>query len=163
MNMYIWATGILNQLFKEILKLKLNFQKNEAVGGKRPFFVMGPFRTPHSICLNILFWFIVLWIKKLSSSFFKQVLVFQKTFFKVNILSTFKIPCDCHIKPCLSLKWRAFLKIPRIDFHRSTRSFYWLQNKTSARKRFSVLRQKPPTFCRKTCLLQRSSHDFSIY
>ena len=55
MNMYIWATGILNQLFKEILKLKLNFQKNEVVGGKRPFFVMGPFRTPHSICLNILF------------------------------------------------------------------------------------------------------------
>ena len=53
MNMYIWATGILNQLFKEILKLKLNFQKNEVVGGKRPFFVMGPFRTPHSICLNI--------------------------------------------------------------------------------------------------------------
>ena len=50
--MYIWATGILNQLFKEILKLKLNFQKSEVVGGKRPFFVMGPFCTPHSICLN---------------------------------------------------------------------------------------------------------------
>ena len=24
---------------------------------------------------------------------------FQKMFFKVNILKTFKIPCDCHINP----------------------------------------------------------------
>ena len=118
------------------------------VGGKRPFFVMDPFCTPHSVCLNIgfslniLFWFIVLWTKKLSFSFFKKVLVFQRTFFKVNILKTFKIPCDCHIKPCSSLKRRALLKIPRINFYRSTRSFYWFQNKTSAKKRFSVLRWK---------------------
>ena len=32
--------------------LKLSFQKNEVVSGKHPFFEMGPFRTPHSICLN---------------------------------------------------------------------------------------------------------------
>ena len=41
---------------------------------------------------------------------------FQKMFFKVNILKTFKIPCDCHINPWLSLKRRNFLKTPRIDF-----------------------------------------------
>ena len=95
--------------------------------------------------------------------FQKKVLVFQKTLFKVNILKTFKIPSDCHIKTCLSLKRRAILKIPSIDFQRSTRSSYWLQNKTSARKRFSVLRQKPLTFCRKTCVLQKSIHPFSVY
>ena len=55
--MYIWAIGILNQLF--ILKFildsytQIKFLKNEVVGGKRPFFVMGPFCTPHSVCLNI--------------------------------------------------------------------------------------------------------------
>ena len=28
----------------------------------------------------------------------------------------FKIPCDCHIKTCLSLKRRAILKMPTIVF-----------------------------------------------
>ena len=55
MNMYIWAIGILNQLFIEILILKLSFQKNEVVNGKSPFFVIGSFRAPHSICLNLAF------------------------------------------------------------------------------------------------------------
>ena len=38
---------------QEVLKLKQIFQKNKAVTGKTPFFVMGPFCTHHSICLNI--------------------------------------------------------------------------------------------------------------
>ena len=38
---------------EEVLKLKQNFQKNKVVTGKTPFFVTGPFRTYHSICLNI--------------------------------------------------------------------------------------------------------------
>ena len=33
--------------------LELNFQKNKAVSGKIPFFVIDPFCTPHSVCLNI--------------------------------------------------------------------------------------------------------------
>ena len=53
MNMYIWAIGILNQLLIRDSYTQLNFQKDEVAGGKRPFFVMGPFRTPHTICLNI--------------------------------------------------------------------------------------------------------------
>ena len=35
--------------------LKLSFQKIEVVGGKSPFFVLGPC-TPHEIYLNIGFW-----------------------------------------------------------------------------------------------------------
>ena len=54
----IWVFGSLvhriNSL-KEVLKLKQNFQKNEVVTGKTPFFVIGPFRTHHSICLKIVF------------------------------------------------------------------------------------------------------------
>ena len=140
-------------IYKRSLYSNQIFKKMKQLVAKRQFFVMGPFHAPHSICLNIgfclnvLFWFIVLWTKNRSSSFFKKDLVFQKTFFEVNILKTFKILCDCHIKPFLSFKRRAFLKIPRIDFYRSTRSFYWLQNKTSAKKCFSVLRRKPLTFC----------------
>ena len=37
--------------------MKQNYQKkNKVVTGKTPFFVIGPFCTPHSICLNIGFW-----------------------------------------------------------------------------------------------------------
>ena len=39
--------------FQEIPKLKQTFQKNEAVTGKTPLFVIGPFCSRHSICLNI--------------------------------------------------------------------------------------------------------------
>ena len=54
MNMYIWAIGILNQLFiRDSYTQRLNFQKNESVSGKSPFFMIGSFCTPHSICLNI--------------------------------------------------------------------------------------------------------------
>ena len=37
----------------EVLKLKQNFQKNKVVTGKTPCFVIGPFCTAHSVCLNI--------------------------------------------------------------------------------------------------------------
>ena len=152
--MYIRAIGIINQLFIRDSYTQIKFSKKwsswwQNVNSLWWVHFLLPIQICLNIgfCLNVLFWFIVLWTKKRSSSFFKKDLVFQKTFFEVNILKTFKIPCDCHIKPFLSFKRRAFLKIPRIDFYRSTRSFYWLQNKTSAKKCFSVLRRKPLTFC----------------
>ena len=51
-NMRVWAVGTLNQLFM-VLKLKQNFQKNKVVTGKTLFSVIYPFRSYHSICLNI--------------------------------------------------------------------------------------------------------------
>ena len=39
--------------FQELLKLKQIFQKNEAVTGKTPLFVIGQFCSRHSIFLNI--------------------------------------------------------------------------------------------------------------
>ena len=36
--------------------MKQNFQNTKAVIGKTPLFVLGPFCTLHSICLNIGFW-----------------------------------------------------------------------------------------------------------
>ena len=51
--MNIWAFVTLNQLLQEVLKLKLNLPKNEAVSDKNPIFMIGPFCTRHSICLKI--------------------------------------------------------------------------------------------------------------
>ena len=47
-----WLVHQINSL-QEVLKLKQNFQKNKPVTGKTPFFLIGPFCTHHSICLNI--------------------------------------------------------------------------------------------------------------
>ena len=46
----------LNQLFIRGLYAENKFSKNQVVSGKTPFFVIGPFCTVHSICLNIGFW-----------------------------------------------------------------------------------------------------------
>ena len=84
----IWAFGSLihqiNSLW-QVLKLKQNFEKNKVVFGKTPFFVIGPFCTHHSICLNIGFWygsFVWKWCTfNLSAFNLKEVLQFcQKGF-----------------------------------------------------------------------------------
>ena len=41
---------------EEVLKLKVNFQKNKIVPDKTTIFAIGPFCTHHSICLNG-FWY----------------------------------------------------------------------------------------------------------
>ena len=53
MNMGSRIVVTLNQF--SILKLKQNFQKYKVVTGKILFFMIGPFCTHHSICLNICF------------------------------------------------------------------------------------------------------------
>ena len=112
----------------DVFKLKQNFRKNWVVTGKTPFFVIGPFCTPYSICVNIGFLqssfavlygnamlsILVLSTKNRYSSFLKRVCDFQKIYFKVKVLKSFEIFSDCHIKPCRSLKWKAILKIPSI-------------------------------------------------
>ena len=80
--------------------------------------------------------------KKPSSSFMRKVFVFQKICFKIKVLKTFKIFTDCHIKLCRSLKERSVLKIPIAFLSKNLRSFCWLQNETSKKKRFPVLSQK---------------------
>ena len=58
-KVWIWTFGWLvyqvNSLYV-VLKLKQNVRKNKTVAGKTLFFAIGPFCTPHSICLNIGFW-----------------------------------------------------------------------------------------------------------
>ena len=51
-----WVVATSNQFFKEVFKLKQNFQISKVVTGKTLYFVKGPFCTPHSICLDIGFW-----------------------------------------------------------------------------------------------------------
>ena len=50
---YLGRWYIKSTLYKEVLKLKENFQKNKVVTCKTPFFVVGPFCTNHSVCLNV--------------------------------------------------------------------------------------------------------------
>ena len=53
MNLGIWVVGTLNQLLLRGSFTETKFSKNKVVCGKTPFFVIGPFCTPLSICLNI--------------------------------------------------------------------------------------------------------------
>ena len=48
MNMVIWVIGTLNQIFT-----RSAYTKIKVAGGKSPFFLIGPFFTLCSICLNI--------------------------------------------------------------------------------------------------------------
>ena len=91
----------------------------------------------------VVFSVIVLSTKKRYSSFFKKVFIFQKAYFKVRVLKMFQNLKWFSPKTCWSLKLRDILKIPSIIFLRHLRSFWWLQNKISPKKRFAVLRQKP--------------------
>ena len=54
--MYIRAIGTVNHVFVTGSYTQLNFQKNEVVSEKSPFFVIVPFCTSHSICINIGIW-----------------------------------------------------------------------------------------------------------
>ena len=60
---------------------------------------------------NDVFSILVLSTEKQYSSFLKKVFVFQKIYFKVKVLKTFKISTDSHIKTCRFLERRAILKI----------------------------------------------------
>ena len=62
---------------------------------------------------------LVLLTKKQYSIFLKKVFVFEKIGFKVEVLKTFKISSDCHIKTCGPLKRRAILKVPTTVFRRA--------------------------------------------
>ena len=57
--------------------LKQNFQKNTVDTGKTTFFVIDPFCTPHSICLNIGQWL-------LRGRFCKDMLPFQLKYFQLQ-------------------------------------------------------------------------------
>ena len=118
-------------------KLKQNFKKDKVVTDKTPFFLISPFCTPILFVLtlasdravsyeNVTFSILVLSIKIWYSSFFKKVFVFQKIYFKVKVLKTFKISSDCHMKICRFLKRRAILKIPSTVFWKNLCFFCWL-------------------------------------
>ena len=87
-----WLIHQINSL-NEVLKLKQNFRKNKVVTGKTPFFVICPFCTILSVCLNIGFWqssfvwkFCTFNLStfnlKTVPSFLKRVCVFSENFFQ---------------------------------------------------------------------------------
>ena len=55
-NVGIWVDGTSNKLFvRSSLNWNKIFKKNKVATGKTPFFLIGPFCSHHSICLNIAF------------------------------------------------------------------------------------------------------------
>ena len=127
---------IKSSLYKRFLNWNRIFKKSKVVTDKTQFFVIGPFRSHHSVCLSIGNWYgnffgneafsiLVLSTKK-TVHFLKKVLILQKICFKVKILKTFKIFTDCYIKACRPLKRRAILKTPSTAFQKNLWSFCWL-------------------------------------
>ena len=92
-KLWIWTFGWLvhqiNSLY-EVLKLKQIFVKTKLVTGKNSFFMIGPFCTPHSICLGIGFWqssfvafsILVLSTKKTVLQFFEKGFRFSENLFQ---------------------------------------------------------------------------------
>ena len=109
--------------------------KKKVVTGKTLFFVIGPFCTPHSICVNIGFWqrssvwkccVVVFQLKGVTPVFLKKTYIFQKICFKVKALKTFKISNNRDIKTWRSLKRRAILKVPGNVLKKNICSICWL-------------------------------------
>ena len=104
-KVWVWTFGLwvhqINSLF-EVLKLK---KRLLFFTGKTPLFLMGPFCTAGIhfflfvlrlasdravLYVDVIFLILVLSTKKLYSSFLKTVWFFQKFFFKVRALKTFR-------------------------------------------------------------------------
>ena len=116
----LWKSMNMDILGGWYIKSTLNTRivKTNIVTGKTPFFVIGLFCTPHSICLNILasdravlyknvaFSILLFSAIKQYSSFLKWVCVFQKT-----CLEAFERLHYLHIKICRSPKRKTTLKI----------------------------------------------------
>ena len=99
--------------------------------------------------------------KKWYYSFLKRVCIFQKFYFKVKVLKSFKIFSDCNIKACWSLKWKAILKIPSTIFRRTYALSVSFKMKP-LRKRTLLCEDKDQlSFCWKPCWnAERSNHLF---
>ena len=100
---------------------------------------------------------LVLWTKKRYSSFLKKVCVFWKIYVKVKVLKSFKIPSDCHIKTCRSLKWRAILNIPVL---KEPMLFLLALKWDLYKEAFSCVKAKTD-FCRRPCWnVEKNNHSF---
>ena len=123
--------------------------------------MIGPFCSHYSSCLNIsishvdlygngVLSILVLSTKKMSTSFLKKVFVFQKIYFKVTALKTFKISTDRYIKHAdlstIGLFWKSLVPFFRRTYVHSA----GLKIKPL---RKSILKW----FCRKTCWKEQSS------
>ena len=116
---------------------------------------------------------LVLSTKKRYSSFLKRVCVFQKIYFKVKVLKSFKISNDCHIKTCRSgfygghksmliglfwrAKWRVILKITILKEH----VLFLLALKWNLYEKALSCVNTKTKFCCKPCWnAERSNHSF---
>ena len=101
--------------------------------------------------------------KKLKNGdpfFFSKVFVFQRIYFKVKEMKTFKISTNYHIRTCRSLKRRAIGKIPSTVFRRTYVVSVGLKMKPLRKRVFQCNTKNNPNFAVK--LAERSSHSFLL-
>ena len=97
---------------------------------------------------NDAFSILVLSTKKRYSSFLKKVFVFQKIYFKVKVLKTFKIFTDCHKKHADLTEdyfWRYLVPF----FRRTYALAVCFKMKSLKKSIFQFLDKNQPIFCRK--------------
>ena len=110
---------------------------------------------------NNVFSILVISTKKWYPNFLKKVFVFQKTWIRVNVLKTFKIFTDCHIKICRSVIRRAILKIPWYRFLEESMLFLLALKWKLWEKVFSNVKTKiNSNFAVK--VTERSNHSFLL-
>ena len=116
MNMDIWVVGTSNQLFKRFLNWNKMLKKKKVVIGQNSLPI--PFILRLASDSAVLYQYIMfsIWglLAKKHTPKLKNTPASWKwfsIFFKVKVLETFKISCNCQIKTYQSLKRRAISKI----------------------------------------------------
>ena len=103
---------------------------------------------------------LVVSFKKRYFSFLKNVVVFQKICFKVEVLKTLETFTDCHIRTCRSLERRAILKIPSIVFRRIYALSVGFKTKTLRKSVFECYNKTNSSFAVK--VTERGNHSFLL-
>ena len=132
MKMDIWVVSTTNQIFRRGSHTETKFSKNKVVTDRTllqvyfvlPILLVLTMASDKAILFeNVALSILIYLTKKQYSSFLIKVFFFQKIYFKVKLLKTFKISCGCHIKTCRSHNWRAVSKIPSTIFQKNPCSF----------------------------------------
>ena len=132
MKMDIWVVSTTNQLFRRGSDTENFFSKNKVVTDRTllqvyfvlPILLVLTMASDKAILFeNVALSILIYLTKKWYSSFLIKVFFFQKIYFKVKVLKTFKIFSGYHKKTCRSLNWRAVSKIPSTFFQKNPCSF----------------------------------------
>ena len=115
---YLRRRYIKSTLYKRFLNWNKIFKKNKAFTDKTPFFVIGSFRTHHSVCLSTSFWygsFVWEWwgvFNLIAFNHWKRFSFSRKSVSKLKYWNRSKFPRLSHKNMLISQMEMPILKIP---------------------------------------------------